>query len=85
MAKRRITLNQELNKGFATVYDQCSQELREKLESSDGWETVKNDQSLNQMILKIERVCVGFDNHKQEVYSLVQAMKTLFLYTQTEK
>ena len=35
--------------------------------------------------LKIERICVGFDNHKQEVYNLVQAMKTLFLYTQTDK
>ena len=35
--------------------------------------------------MKIEQICVGFDNHKQEVYNLVQAMNTLFLYTQTEK
>ena len=83
VSKRRITLNQDLSKGFATVYNQCSQEVREKLESSDGWETVQNDQSLHQLILKIERICVGFDDHKQEVYNLVQAMKTLFLYTQT--
>ena len=54
------------------------------MESSDGWETVQNDQSLNQQIWKIERICVGFDDHKQEVYNLVQAMKTLFLYTQTD-
>ena len=40
---------------------------------------------MHQLILKIERICVGFDDHKQEVYNLVQAMKTLFLYTQTEK
>ena len=25
------------------------------------------------------------DDHKQEVFNLVQALKTLFLYTQTEK
>ena len=31
VAKRRITLNQDPQKGFATVYDQCSQELRDKL------------------------------------------------------
>ena len=85
VAKIRIILNQDLKKGFATVYDQCSQEVREKLESSDGWETVQTDQSLHQLILKIGRICVGFDDHKQEVYNLVQAMKTLFLYTQTEK
>ena len=55
------------------------------MESSDGWETVQADQSLHELILKIERICVSFDNHKQEVYNLVQAMETLFLYTQTEK
>ena len=67
------------------MYDQCSQEVRDKLESSDGWETVQNYQYLHQLILKIERIYVGFDDHKQEVYNLVQAMKTLFLYTQTYK
>ena len=28
VAKRRITLKQDLKKGFATVYGQCSQEVR---------------------------------------------------------
>ena len=85
VAKRRITLNKYLKKGFATVYDQCSQEVRDKLELLDGWETVQTDQSLHEIILKIERIYVGFDDHKQEVYNLVQAMNTLFLYTQTKK
>ena len=83
--KRRITLNQDPKKGFSTVYEQCPQEVRGKLESSDGWETVQTNQSLNKLILKIERIYVGFDDHKQEVYNLVQATKTIFLYTQTEK
>ena len=52
VAKRRITLNQYLKKGFAKLYDQCSQEVRDKLESSDGWDTVQNDHSLHQLILK---------------------------------
>ena len=69
VAKRRITLNQDLKKVFTTVYDQFSQEVRDKLESSDGWDTVQKDQSLYQLILKIERICVGFDDHKQEVYN----------------
>ena len=46
---------------------------------------MQNYQSLHQLILKIERICVGFDDHKQEFYHLVQAMMTLFLYTQTDK
>jgi hypothetical protein len=30
-------------------------------------------------------ICVGFDDNKQEVLNLVQALKTLFLYTQSDK
>ena len=56
VAKRRITLNQDLKKGFATMYDQCSQEVRDKFESSDRWETVQADQSLHELLLRIERV-----------------------------
>ena len=85
VAKRRITLNQDLKKGFDTVYHQCYQEVMDKLESSDRWETVQTDQSLHQLVLEIERICVGFDDQKQDVYNVVQAIKTLFLYTQTEK
>ncbi len=40
---------------------------------------------LHDLISKIKRICIGFDDHKQEVFNLVQALKTLFLYTQTEK
>ncbi len=28
---------------------------------------------------------MGFNDHKQEVFNLVQALKTLFLYTQSNK
>ena len=55
------------------------------MESLDIWNTVQTNQSLHQLILKIERICVGFDDHKQEVCNLVQEMKTLFLYTQIDK
>ena len=85
IAKRKVKLDNVLKKGFATVYDQCSLEVRDKLEASDEWNKVQREQSLHDLISKIERVCVRFDNYKQEVFNLVQALKTLFLYTQTEK
>ncbi len=40
---------------------------------------------LHELIQKIEQVCMGFDDHKQEVFNLVQALKMPFLYTQGEK
>ncbi len=85
IAKRHLKLKDSLKKGYATVYDQCLQEVQDKLESTDDWERMQKEQSLHELIQKIERVCMGFDDHKQEVFNLVQALKMLFLYTQGEK
>ncbi len=85
VAKRHLKLEDVLKKGYAMVYDQCSQEVKDKLEATDNWERIQQDQSLHELIHKVKRICIGFDNHKQEVFNLVQALKTLFLYTQGEK
>ena len=61
------------------------QEVKDKLEGTDDWESIQKDQLLHKLINKIERICVGFNDHKQEVFNLVQALKTLFLYSQTDK
>ena len=85
IAKRKAKLDSALKKGFTTVWDQCSLEVRDKLEASNDWERTQREQSLHELISKIDRICVGFDDHKQEIFNLVQALKTLFLYTQTNK
>jgi hypothetical protein len=84
IAKRRLKLAESLKKGYATVYDQCLQEVKHKLEGTNDWESIQRDQSLHNLINKIERIYVGFVNHKQEVFNLIQALKTLFLYSQTD-
>jgi hypothetical protein len=60
IAKRRLKLKDSLKKGYATVYDQCLQEVQDKLESRDDWERMQKEQSLHKLIQKIERVCMGF-------------------------
>jgi hypothetical protein len=40
VAKRRQKLRELLMKGYATVYGQCSQEVRDKLKISKDWETI---------------------------------------------
>ena len=62
----------------------CSQ-VQDKLKTTKDWETVEKEQSLHELIKRIEKICVGFDDHRQLVYNLVQALKTLFLHTQSEK
>jgi hypothetical protein len=85
IAKRRLKLQDSLKKGYTTIYDQCSQEVRDKLEATDDWDKTQRDQSLHELIQKIKHICVGFDDNKQEVFNLVQALKMLFLFTQGEK
>jgi hypothetical protein len=79
--KRQQKLEEALKKGFATVYNQCSQEVGDKLENTIDWDKTQKEQSLDDLIKKIERICVGFNDHKQEVFNLVQSLKTLFIYT----
>jgi hypothetical protein len=85
VAKRQQKLEEALKKGYATVYNQCSQEVHDKLENTVNWEMTQNKQLLDELIQKIERICVGFDDHKQEVFNLIQSLKILFLYTQSER
>jgi hypothetical protein len=85
VGKRLMKLSESLMKGYATMYGQCSDEVKEKLEALSNWQCIQDKQSLHELIQKIKRVCVGFDDHKQEVHNLVQSLKMLFLYTQNEK
>ena len=85
VAKCRLKLAEPLKKGYATVYSQYAEEVRDKLKSSDDWDRIQKEQSLHELIAKIEKICVGFDDHKQEVFNLLQLLKTLFLYTQSKK
>jgi hypothetical protein len=85
IAKRRLKLSDSLKNGFATVFDQCSQEVKDKLESSEDWEETQKNQLLHELISKIKRICVGFEDHKQEVFNLIQALKMLFLYSQSNR
>ena len=36
IAKRRLKLQDSLKKGYATIYNQCLQEVRDKLEATDN-------------------------------------------------
>jgi len=54
--------------------------VRDKLKASKDWATIEQEQSLHNLITQVEKICVGFDDHKQDVFNLVQALKMLFLY-----
>lgn len=54
IAKRKAKLDSVLKKGFTTVWDQCSQEVRDKLKAGNDWgERTQREQSLHNLIGKI--------------------------------
>ncbi len=85
VAKKQQKLGELLKKGFATVYEQYLREVKEKLKNAKNWEAIQREKCLHPLIQKIKRICVGFDDHKQDVFNLVQALKALFLYMQSEE
>ncbi len=40
---------------------------------------------LHKLVIKIEKFCIRLDDHKQEVFNLMQVLRTLFLYMQMER
>jgi hypothetical protein len=62
-----LKLEDALKKGYAMVYNQCSQEVKDKLEATDDWKRIQQNQSLHELIQKVKQVCAGFNDHKQEV------------------
>jgi hypothetical protein len=83
--KRQQKVEESLKKGYMMVYSQCLQEVRDKLKAMEDWKSTPKEQALHDLIQKIEKICVGFDNHKPQVFNLVQSLKTLFQYSQSEK
>ena len=81
VGKQRIQLEKDLKRAYAVVYEQCLQDVKDKLGTTTGWEAVEANQWLHKVISKVERICVGFDNHKQETFNLVQSLKALYLYS----
>jgi hypothetical protein len=70
VAKRCRNLEESLKKGYAMVYNQCSQEVQDKLKATKDWETLQREQLLHDLIKRIEKICVGFDNHMKLVFNL---------------
>ncbi len=67
------------------MYEQCLQEVKEKLESTKEWEKTQKEQCLHEYIQKIEQICVRFGDHKQDIFNLIHVLRSLFLYTQSKK
>jgi hypothetical protein len=47
IAKRRLKLAESLKIGYATIYDQCLQEVKDKLDATEDWVATQKNQLLH--------------------------------------
>jgi len=84
ISKREAKLDEALKRGFAVVYDQCSEAVKSRLETTEKWTTIECDQSLHELINAIQKICVGHYDTNQDMYNVVQACKNMFLFKQDD-
>ncbi len=53
VAKHRLKLVESPKKGYTTMYDQCSNTVKEKLGGTEDWDKVQQEQLLHDLICKI--------------------------------
>ncbi len=52
--------------------------MHNKLENTVDWDKTQKEQLLHELIQKLERIYMGFKDHKQVVFNLVQSLKTSY-------
>ena len=67
---------------WALIYDQCSPELKNKLEGGDGYEKCKSGNDVGALLIMIRSYCCQFDTLNDKYVSIVGAIKNLFFYWQ---
>ena len=61
------------------------QEVKDKIKASEDFAEVDANKEVHRPIQIIQRVCTGFEDHRQGIYGMVQAMRKLFLQMQKKE
>jgi hypothetical protein len=67
---------------WASIYNQCSPELKNKLEGAEEYEKAKETNKMIQLLKMIRNYCCQFNTLNGEYVSIVGAFKNLFFFWQ---
>ncbi len=67
---------------WALIYDQCSPELKNKLEGTEGYDDAKRTNNVAKLLIMIRGYCCQFDLLSNEYMAIVAAIKNLFYFFQ---
>ncbi len=67
---------------WALIYNQCSAELKNKLEGTQGYNTAKSGNGVAKLLTMIRGYCCQFNLLSDEYMAIVAAIKNLFYFFQ---
>ena len=69
---------------WVLIYNQCSPELKNKLEGTEGYDEAKNTNDVAKLLTMICGYCCQFDLLSDKYMAIVAAIKNLFYYFQKQ-
>ncbi len=65
---------------WVLIYNQCSAEVKNKLEGMQGYDTAKNGNGVVKLLMMIRGYCCQFDLLSNKYMAIVAAIKNLFYF-----
>jgi hypothetical protein len=69
---------------WALIYDQSTNELKNKLDGTIGYEAARNNNDVIKLLTMIRGYCCQFDALSDEYMGIVKSLKNLFFFYQKE-
>ena len=82
MKYRMDKYNNNESNAWALIYDQCSPELKHKLEGTSGYDSAKSSNNIIKLLMIIRWYCCQFDTLNDEYMLIVKSLKIFFYFFQ---
>jgi hypothetical protein len=82
MKYQKDKYNGNESNALALIYDQCSPELKNKLEGTSGYDKAKAGNDVIKLLTISRGYCCQFDTLNDEYMSIVKSLKNLFYFFQ---
>ena len=75
--QRRQNLSKGLKQNYAIIWDQCSLQMRSKLEQINDYNVMDTAKDPVRLLTEMKNIVCGRESHQQPIYSMCQLIKIL--------
>ena len=82
---RKNKYQHNMNKAYALILGQCTQGLKNKLETSQKWEAIKKEHNPIWLLKAIKEITQDYQDSKYPIASICRSLETVFTIKQDER